>query len=237
MLEQEHTTEMEYSMLTIIVNRGKGSKIMQFARARGAQEASCFLGKGTVNNAVLQMIEMNEVKKEIVLIVVPSIKEKEILEQLCMKFHFQRQNHGIAFTLPLAGIFKLKKEDSFKWENESLSEGNTGKYTCVFLIVDKGKAESVVEISQKAGYYGGTIIKAHGSANKLNIALNMLVEPEKEAVLMLTESERANQLADLLKNQLKLNRENTGILVMAQISEVIGLFQTSSETEGRCQDE
>lgn len=225
MLNHELPSEISFSLLTIIVNRGKGSKILQFAREKGASDASCFLGKGTIKNTVLKMIEMTEVNKEMILIVVPSTKENEILNQLNMKFHFERQNHGIAFTMPLLGILKMKRDATIKWNDSSLTKKNESEYTAVFLVVDKGKAESVIEISQDAGYYGGTIIKARGSASNLNIVLNLMVEPEKEAILMLTESKRAKQLATLLSEQFKLGNVNTGILMMAEISKAIGLFQ------------
>lgn len=214
---------ISYSLLTIIVNRGKGSKILGFAREIGARDASCFFGKGTINNNVLKMIELNEVAKEIILIVVPGESETKILEQLKEKFHFDRPNQGIAFTMPLAGILKIKQDTSIKWKNSSLS--NQWDYTALFLVVDKGKGESVIQISQEAGYYGGTIIKARGSASNLNNVLNMIVEPEKEAVLMLMKSKSAHQLAMLLREELHLEQPNTGILVKLGVNKTIGLFQ------------
>ena len=225
MLNDELPSNISFSLLIMIVNRGKGSKILQFARGKGAIDASCFLGKGTIKNTVLQMIEMTEVNKEIILIVVPSAKEIEIINQLNMKFHFERKNQGIAFTMTLAGILKMKRDATVKWNNSCELKKNESDYTALFLVLDKGKAESVIQISQDAGYYGGTIIKARGSANNLKIGLDLIVEPEKEAVLILTESERAKQLATFLSEQLNLGNVNTGILMMAEINMAIGLYQ------------
>lgn len=230
MVNQELPNGICFSLLAIIVNRGKGSKILSFAREMGARDASCFFGKGTINNNVLKMIELNEVAKEIILIVVPGDRETEILDKLNEKFHFDRPNHGIAFIMPLAGILKIKQDTSIKWNNSSLTK-NQWDYTALFLVVDKGKGESVIRISQDAGYYGGTIIKARGSASKLNIVLDMVVEPEKEAVLMLMRSESAHQLAALLSERLNLNQPNTGILVKIGVSKTIGLFRDGRQGE------
>jgi len=230
MVNQELPNGTCFSLLAIIVNRGKGSKILSFAREMGARDASCFFGKGTINNNVLKMIELNEVAKEIILIVVPGDKETEILDKLNERFHFDRPNHGIAFIMPLAGILKIKQDTSIKWSNSSLTKSQWD-YTALFLVVDKGKGESVIRISQDAGYYGGTIIKARGSASKLNIVLDMVVEPEKEAVLMLMRSKSAHQLATLLSERLHLNQPNTGILVKIGVSKTIGLFQDGRQGE------
>lgn len=44
--EKRTLKDRSFSLLTIIVERGKGSKILNFARNQGAIDASCFLGKG-----------------------------------------------------------------------------------------------------------------------------------------------------------------------------------------------
>ncbi len=229
MMNHKLANDMSYSLLIIIVNRGKGSKILQFAHQNGASDASCFFGKGTIKSSLLRMIEMNEVDKEIILIVVPGERENEILNHLNMKFHFDHPNHGIAFTIPLAGVLRMKRDSAIRWKKSSSPAENQSDYTAILVIVDKGKADKVIQISQNAGYYGGTVIKARGSADKINRILDMIVEPEKEAVLMLKRSERANQLAVLLNDQLQLDQPNMGILVKIGISKAIGLFRNSRQ--------
>lgn len=231
MTEHELLNEMHFSMMTIIVNRGKGSKILKFAREIGAIDIGCLLGKGTINNRMLQIIEMSDVDKEIILIVVPTAKEIEILNQLDMKYNFKRKNQSIAFTMPLAGIMKMKRDSSVKWYNNGLPQDTQWDYEMIFVIVDKGKAEDVIQISQSARYYGGTIIKARGSSGKLNVVLDMIVDPEKEAVLMLMESKNANHLAAFLNEQLHLDQPNMGILVKIGVSRTIGLFQNDRQEE------
>ena len=216
--------ERSLSLLTIIVNRGNGYKILKFARENGAHDASCLLGKGTINNRILQMIEMNDVDKEIILILVPTEREIEILNQLNMKFNLERKNHGIAFTMPLAGIMNMKRDALVKWHASGLSQNSQWDYTAMFIIVDKGKAENVIQISQAAGYYGGTIIRARG-AGRLNVVLGMTVEQEKEVILMLMESKNANQIEALLSEQLHLDQPDKGILVKIGVGKTIGLYR------------
>ena len=225
MLSNEQSKAINYSLLAITINRGKGSKVMQFMQEMGIYGASCLFGKGTIKNEILQLLEMNEVKKEVIFAVIPSEREDEIMEQLNKKFQLYKQNHGIAFSMPLANILNMNKEADIKWGNNVGAPDNQSNYSAVYVIVDKGKAETVIEISQKAGYYGGTIIKAHGSAGKLNIVLDMPVEAEKELVLILTESKRMKQLSTLLYEYFSLKEANTGALYVTDVSKTIGLFQ------------
>lgn len=223
--------EMSYSLLTIIVNRGNGSKVLKFAREKGASDASCLLGLGTIDNKMLKMMEMNDVEKEIILIVVPTSKENELLNQLNMKFNFERKNHGVAFTMPLAGILKMKRDDLVRWHNDRAVQETQMDYVLLFIIVDKGNAANVIQISQDNRYYGGTIIKARGSADKANMVLDMIVNREKEAVLILMKRKNANHLATLLTEKLHLDQPNMGTLVQIGVSKTIGLFQNRKQEE------
>lgn len=227
MFLQELSSDTSYSLLTVIVNRGKGSKVLQFINKLGVTRASCLLGKGTVKNPTLKLIEMDEVNKEIILIIVRSERESEILQQLKDKFHMDRPNHGIAFTMALAGILKVNNGQSLVWRNSQngITQYQDSKYVMAFLIVNKGKAEETIELCQNAGFYGGTIIKARGTASELNIIFDMIVEPEKEAILMVTERNKMPELARLLNEELKLQENNTGILAIVDINQTIGLFE------------
>jgi len=228
MLKDGVSCHKSYSLLVIIVNRHKGSKILQCACKMGVSEASAVLGRGTIKNESLDFLELNEVYKEVIFIVVSSDREEEILDKLDKTFHFSKPNHGIAFTVSLAGILKMKRDSEVKWKEANLPLTKKNRHTAVWLIVDKGKADEVINIAQDAGYFGGTIMKAHGSADNGNKILNMKVEPEKEVVLMITETSRVKGLAVLLNEKLRLNEENTGIMTMVDVNNVVGLFDENN---------
>lgn len=220
---------MMYSLVSIIVNRGKGTKVLNYALELGVIEASCLYGKGTIDNKMLQLFEMHDVEKEIIFLVISSDREDDVLYQLNKKFNFERKNHGIVFTTPLASVMKIKADSSLNW-NEI--QNKVYEYVALLVIVDKGKAENVVRISQDAGFYGGTIVKAHGAASKLNVVLDMLVEPEKETVLMLIKEKDADRLSGLLNEELHLTQPNMGIILKFGVSKTVGLYQNSRDEEG-----
>jgi len=230
-MNQCESANMAYHLITVITNRGKGSRILEFAHDNGACDASCLLGKGTIDNSLLKLMEMYEVDKEIIMIVAHSDKEAGILEGLNQKFHFDRQNHGIAFSIPLAGMMKMKRDTAIRWRDEDDADAIQYEYTAFLHVVDKGIAEKVIQVSQAAGYYGGTVIKGRGSAGKLNIVLDRMVEPEKEAVLMVMESSRAKFFSSLMHENLYKGQPNQGFLVKMGVSRAVGLFQGKRKQE------
>lgn len=219
---------MLYSLVCVIVDRGKGTKVLSYAEELGVIEASCLYGKGTIDNKMLQFLEICDVEKEIIFLVVPNINENDVLYQLNRKFGFDKKNHGIAFAIPLAGVMKINDKSSLKW---SEIEEKEYEYATLLVVVDKGNAENVVRISQNAGFYGGTIIHGHGAASRLNVALDLLVEPEKDVVLMLIKEKDAEHLAGLLNDELHLSEPNRGIVLKLMVSNTVGLYQSSGKKE------
>ncbi len=225
MLNKEPTANTGYHLITVTVNRGKGSKVLQFAQEIGIKGASCLLGKGTIKDNLSQLMEVNEVNKEVLMMMIPSDREDEIIDKLNQKFQLFKPNHGIAFSIPLARPLNPGKEPAIRQKEHTLSVKSHGNYSAVYVIVDRGKGKTVIEVSQNAGYYGGTILRAHGSANRLNLVLDMHVEPEKEIVLIVVGRNRVNQLTGLLYEHFNLGEANTGILYVADINKMVGIFQ------------
>jgi len=216
-------SEINNSLLTIIVNRGKGSRVMNFLNKIGAGEASCLLGRGTISSSTLEMIEMNDVSREIILLTLPSKSENDIFEQLNHELHLDKPNHGIAFSMPLSGIMKIKRDPSILWQSR-LAE-YTNEYTALFVITDKGQAEDIIRISQDSGFYGGTIIKSR-CAGGSHCLLNINIEPANELTLLIAKKTRAKELAKIIGSH--INENSGGLLFITEISRVSGLYDNQT---------
>ena len=195
---------MDNSILVVIVNGKKGNKILEFVHSMGITDVSRYYGRGTMQNKLRRMIEVGQVRKEILFISIPSDRETEIINSLNKEFLLERKNHGIAFIIS-------KKDDYLD-------------YRAIFAVRDK--AEEVVEISQEAGYFGGTIIEGGEDLEKLSSLLDLDIGQDKELVLMILSSNNANTLSLLLKE--KLDLQNSGeTLVTLGVSKAVGLYEDS----------
>lgn len=172
----------KYSLLTVIVNRSKAQRVLNYAKAIGIKRYTSLMGHGTVPNAILQMLELGDVNKEVLLFVIPAAQEKDMLNAFNNKFSFDKRNTGIIFSVSLShclGItHKAPPHPDFPAENNS---GIVG----IFTVVDKGMGEEIISISNEDACFGGTIMPAHGSADHSYKIFNLAVQAEKETVLML----------------------------------------------------
>ncbi len=98
------------------------------------------------------------------------------------------------------------------------------EYSAIYTIVDKGKAEGVVETSRLAGATGATIIDARGSGiHEAQRLFAMEVEPEKEIVLILTRTPQVAGIVDAIREHLCIDEPGNGMLFVQPVQEIVGL--------------
>jgi nitrogen regulatory protein PII len=221
--------ETRFELLFVIVNCGQGSKAAHHAKKNGATGTTIMMAFGTVKNPVLRFLELCDTRKEIVIIAVESVLKKKIMLSLDQKFHFNKEYHGIAFSVSIAGLFGAHtcSRCSQEIRTDSEVEGEVKMmHHAIMGIVEKGSAEQVIESAIKAGAGGGTIINARGSGIHETARLfAMDIEPEKEIVLIVTDSEKTKEIVQSIRSDLEMDEPGKGILIVLDVNDVIGLHQ------------
>lgn len=211
-------------LICIIANYGSGSKLIKSARSHGISGGTVTLGKGTVNSRILDYLGLSELKKEIVFLVAEQSKAYRALEQMNKEFEFHKPNHGIAFTTSICGVRGTK---SISCENKiDKSENGEAMYHAITTIVEKGKAEEVIEAATKAGSKGGTIMNARGSGiHETNKLFSMDIEPEKEIVIILSEVEMTDAIVRSIQERLKIDDPGNGIIYVQGVDKAYGIYK------------
>lgn len=213
-----------YELICIIVKYDLGSRIIKQAKKCGVSGGTIILGKGTIKNPLLEFLELTEVRREIVLMAADSDIAHLALEELNSKFRFERPHHGIAFTIPIINILGAQRLCA-KDIKESRGVVNT-MHNVIFVIVDRGKAEKVIEAASKAGSRGGTIINARGSGiHETSKLFSMAIEPEKEVVLIIAEVQATDRIVDAVRNELNIDAPGNGIIFIQEINRAYGLYK------------
>jgi len=214
---------METELICVIVNYGTGSKIIKFAKQHGISGGTIFLGKGTIKNRVLELLDLSDVRKEIVIMGAEKSTAYTVLDELDKKFAFHKPHHGIAFN---TSITRIIGTSSIKCGNINKIRGEENiMINAICVIVDKGKAEDVVEAATKAGARGGTIINARGSGiHETSKLFSMDIEPEKEIVLILAENSITEAIVSSIKEKLEIDKPGNGIIFIQHVDKAYGLY-------------
>jgi nitrogen regulatory protein PII len=208
----------------VVVNRNAGSKVLHAAKKSGISGGTVFLAKGTIKNHLLDVLALNDVRKEIVFLVAKESVGVSFLDGLSKEFNFHKQNHGIAFITDVAGVCGSKCLSCRGLQSDG--EEETSMYQSVYIIVDKGRGEAAVEAASKAGAKGATIVGARGSGvHETNKLFNMAIEPEKEIVLIILKSELTERVVTAVRDELSIEKPGNGIIFVQNVKQVYGLFE------------
>lgn len=216
--------EPGYELICIILNYGLGSKIMQTARKHGISGGTVFLGKGTVKSRLLDFLALSDVRKEIVLMVSGKSAVNDVMKLLNDKFEFEKPGHGVAFTVSVNDIIGARNCERSAGEEKRGADNKM--YEVITVVVDKGRAENVIEVATEAGSKGGTIINARGSGIHETMKLfSMDIEPEKEIVMILSEKETTDTIVSSIRGQLKIDEPGNGIIFTVDVNKAYGLYK------------
>ncbi|MDD4082281.1 MAG: P-II family nitrogen regulator [Sphaerochaetaceae bacterium] len=213
-----------FELIYVIVNCGLGSKILQRAKQYDISGGTIFLARGTVNNSLLNFLSLYDEKKEIVLLGTDSHTASRALVKLNKEFQFEKPNNGIAFTTSVCDIVgsRCYKSEAYK------KDGGVNKlmYQIIITIVNRGKAEEVIEAAKAAGSKGGTIINARGSGiNETSKLFSMEIEPEKETVLILSKEDITDSIVASIREKLEIDKPGNGIIFIQDINKAYGVYE------------
>ena len=213
----------EFRLICCVVNRGDASKVLKIARKHGIKTGAISIGKGTLNSRLLSVLKINEIRKEIVSMVVETELATEAIKNISKDMAFEKPHHGIAFTLPVSGLFDSAHNTE---KNTKTNEVENSMYNAIYVIVERGKAEDVVEAANNAGARGATIVNARGSGSQETQKLfSIEIEPEKEKVIIIAKCELKDGIVEAVKNHLNINEPGNGIIFVLDVNEVYGLHQ------------
>jgi len=215
-------------LVCIIVNYGLGSKVVKSAKRHGFSGGTITLAKGTINSRVLNFIGLTDVRRELVYLAAEKSVAYRALEEMNEEFEFDKPNRGIVFTTSINTVLGSKniKPKKRVVKNDIERRGDEAMYNLITVIVDKGRAEEVIDAANKAGAKGGTIINARGSGiHESGKILSMEIEPEKEIVMILSESDTTENIVSAIKDAIKIDEPGNGILFVQDVNRTYGIYR------------
>ena len=216
-----NTKMEEFELIICIVNNGLGSKVLRLAKTQGVKGGTIFMGRGTVKNRILEFLELNDVRKEIVMMVTEADAALNAMLFLRKEFHLDKPDHGIVFSIGINNFIGTKHYE-YVDKRKGLEKKNM--HNLIYTIVNKGLAEDVIDAATRAGSKGGTIINARGSGiNEHNMLFSMVIEPEKEIVMILSENETTEDIVQSIRSSLNIDKPGNGVIFVSGIKKVYGI--------------
>ena len=95
---------------------------------------------------------------------------------------------------------------------------------CIVGVVERGRADKVVDAAKSAGAKGATIFYGRGTGeSEVKKFLNIHVEASKEVIIILTEIDKYKNIMDAMVKAGDLKKPGTGIIFTLPVTNLIGL--------------
>lgn len=207
-------------MLVVIVEHNKASKVLHLADEKGVTASVAMLGRGTASRTIFDYLGLNDKKKAVLMLFGKTEEIMDLADYLVEKLEMDKPNHGIAYIESAFNVFGT--EDNANG-SENIKRGEN-MYNAIYTIVEKGNADDVIEAAQKAGSRGGTVMHARGSGSEeARKVFNMLIEPEKEIVLIISEEAKTKDIVESIRKETQIEEEGKGIIFITRVEQTYGL--------------
>lgn len=95
---------------------------------------------------------------------------------------------------------------------------------CIIAVVERGKADKIVEHAKKVGARGATVFYGRGTGeSEVKRFLNIHIESSKEIIIVLSDDEKYKTIFDAMIDAGKLNEPGRGIIFTIPILNVAGI--------------
>ena len=99
----------------------------------------------------------------------------------------------------------------------------TGDMKALFIIVNAGFSEAVIEIAQAAGVTGATIFCARGEGAHHEKFMGITVDTEKELILSISEKTAAEKAMEAIREKAGIKTPAHGVCFLMPVEKVVGL--------------
>ena len=107
------------------------------------------------------------------------------------------------------------------------------EYHLVTCIVERGRAERIVDEAIRAGAQGATIYQAQGKGVRERLAaLGRLIDPEKEVILIVTKKEQTQGVFDAVVKAARLNEPGKGFAYIQPVQQAVGFLDDKAGSGG-----
>lgn len=204
-----------YAIISI-VNHGQGQRLAEVARKAGSNGGTILVGHGSANSALLRMLAIGDVEKDVLIILVTA-KEKDVIYHAITNNPIHHKKHaGISYCIPL-GETLVKTDNS---------------HELITVITNRGYAEDIMNQARKAGARGGTILHARGTGKPEDSKFfGITIVPEKETILILAENSNATAIKDAISTLPCLTTPGLGIMYSTPVSDFRLLGKQESTTD------
>lgn len=194
-------------------------------------------GQGTARSELMDILGFGGTTRLITVGIMSKTTAKKLFEQAGQEIFFHQRGGGIVITVPITGmqspLVNLLNDD----ERESIEkkireriEGDMAEvheksgYNVIWVSVEAGYSDDVVDTARAAGAKGGTIL--HGrrrNSEQVSRHFGISMQDEQDFVMIIVPKEKKSDIMSAICNSCGLHTPAHGIVISLPVDDAIGL--------------
>lgn len=206
----------------IIVSRGRANAILRKAKECGITGGTIFMSEGTIHNRLIDRLGLTDIHKETLML--------SAAENLCEKlsketYKLLNKDKGIAFSIPFMK-WQLKSNELEQTDAQSSEEPSL---FCIIAVVDRGQSKVCLKAAKDFDAMSATVIHGHGAGTPIDFYAPLVIEPQKDVVMIITDRDKAHAIRERIFNDLGLDKAGNGIIFTLPVNWSYGIFDNKNE--------
>lgn len=192
-------------------------------------------GHGSAKSAIYDILGYGGPKKIVSISLHTKKMTNRFIKQLNKNIDLNKPGTGISCTVSLSSISSTlasiiqKSDENTQMGSEEMTEIPSEQFHLIVSIVNTGFFEQVMEVANKAGATGGTMIHARGLGSQDAIKyLGITIQPEKDVVLILAPETKKKDIMENIIKELGLKTDGNGLCFSLPANNISG-FGTGIE--------
>lgn len=170
--------------------------------------------------------------------VLPKSQVKTVFDMLYKQLHFRHKGGGIAITIPINAlqnhILQVMGDEERAWmEIEATKKGmpkgdeeemdEKSAYTVIWVSVESGYSDDVVDAARNAGAKGGTVMVRRRNSKSVSRHFGIKVQEEQDFVMIVVPKERKTEIMTAITSVCGLGTDAHGVVLALPVEDVMGL--------------
>ena len=187
---------MQLNYIVAIFDRDKRDKYAAILKSLKLKVSLTMLGRGTASEQNLLLSGLTPQEKAIIGTIADPVNAHRLMKETKKSMYVDIPGNGIIMCIPIKSIGGVRTLAELT-ENQTAGEGKpdmTLNHELIYVVLNEGHSEEVMEAAWSAGATGGTVIAAKGTGMSFaKKFMGLTLANEREVILIVTRvADKAN---------------------------------------------
>lgn len=211
--------ENRIMMIISIIERGKAKSYISMMQKNHIDFHMQSIGTGTASSEMMDILGLASNYKDVVFSFAPYKAVKSLATALAKDLGSTTGYNGLMMILSTSAIGRITSElilhgtQDTEFEGDENAMASEYQHSLIFVTVNQGYTDAVMQTAKKAGATGGTVIRARMTgAEKSEHLADLQIQDEKEIVAIFAPDSIRNEIMNEVNKELGIRTEAQGVI-------------------------